>query len=384
MPILDIATLLKPIPGDDPGGPPPNQVRDKEARDPTNLARIRNEAKEKRGDAPTIDSLPVNDPMRIKHWRDGMKLAQDLFSTRSKSLDWAIYVVDTATRSGGLAGAREGFQFLTKLANDLWSSVWPRPNLAEIEAADPEERESVRREQEGYAAEGRAGRFQSLDDAGSGLLYPNVLRELILAEQDGVSISVFSCRGAEGKAAKHSIEEVQSVARKIGADGVKAILTEVDGALADLEAMRQAVEARFVEANAGDLAPSFREVRLALEDCRKVADDMYAAVETVDEPGGGDATASGDSSGEAAPSGGGGGGSGKGEKITRAGLYKQISQIADHLTRLEPHSPVPFLLRRVVEMQDLPFPQLVREFTKTSESVLEFLARSLPESPTGE
>jgi len=114
----------------------------------------------------------------------------------------------------------------------------------------------------------------------------------------------------------------------------------------------------------------------ALDECRTVADEMLMAVEGDAPPAaealpatGGDPSASV----AAAP-----------DKISRAGLYKQLGQIADHLGRLEPHSPVPFLLRRVLELQDLPFPQLVREFTKSSESVLAFLERSLSESPASQ
>src|SRR6185436_5744675 len=124
MAVLDIDALLKPIPGDDPGGPHPSKIRDKDARDPTNLERIRRESKERKGDAPSIESLPMNDPARVKHWREGMRLAQDLFATRSKNLDWAIFAADTAARSGGLVGAREGFQFLTKVATDCWDWIW--------------------------------------------------------------------------------------------------------------------------------------------------------------------------------------------------------------------------------------------------------------------
>ena len=356
MPVLDIPALLRPIPGDDPGGPHPSMVREKDAnRDPTNLDKIRREAK----------SLSAEDPARVKLYREGMKLAQDLFSARCKNLDWAIYAVDTAVRCGGIAGARDGFQLLRRLTDEGWDWIWPRPNLAELDRFEPEERDSLRKELEMNAAEARAGRFQSLDDSGGGLLFPNVLREWVIAEQDGVAASVFNCRGVDGKAAKIGAADLQALARKAGPDAIKATLAEIDGALADLEALRQAAEERFIAANAADLAPTFREVRIALEECRQITDEMYAAVE-------GEAEAPVETPTGEKPA-----ASAAADKLSRAALYKQISQIADQLTRIEPHSPVPFMLRRVVELQDLPFPQLVREFTKSSENVLAFLERSL-------
>ena len=370
MPVLDLAALLKPIPGPDPGGPLPTMIRDKDPmRDPTALDKLKLDAIEKG------HLLAVNDPTRVKLWRDVMKLAQDLFSTRCKNLDWAVSAVDAAVRAGGFAAAREGFQLLTALTTDSWEWLYPRPNFADVAKAEPEERESLKKEAEAEATEQRAGRFQSLDDAGSRLPFPNAFREWIIVELDGAIISVNACRGSDGRAPKVSSEQVQSVARKLGPEKVRESLAEIDGALADLELLRQASEARFTALNAVDLAPTYREIRQALQECRALADEMYAAVEGDGEPAPKAVSATGDESATLT--------SAK-DKITRAGLYKQIAQIADHLTRLEPHSPVPYMLRRVVELQDLPFPQLVREFTKASENVLAFLERSLANSPTGE
>src|SRR5436190_117277 len=45
---------------------------------------------------------------------------------------------------------------------------------------------------------------------------------------------------------------------------------------------------------------------------------------------------------------------------TREGLYRQLEQIAAALRRVEPHSPVPFILERCVRLGALPFPDLMR------------------------
>jgi type VI secretion system protein ImpA len=44
----------------------------------------------------------------------------------------------------------------------------------------------------------------------------------------------------------------------------------------------------------------------------------------------------------------------------RDALYRQIEQIADALGRTEPHSPIPYLLKRCVRLGRLPFPELMR------------------------
>ncbi len=45
---------------------------------------------------------------------------------------------------------------------------------------------------------------------------------------------------------------------------------------------------------------------------------------------------------------------------TRDGLYRQLGDIAAALRRIEPHSPIPFLLERCVKMGAMPFPELMR------------------------
>lgn len=365
--LLGIDALFAAIPGSEPGGPNPKTIRDKDPlRDPTQLDRSRREAVEKG------HSLPVNDPSRLKQWRDLMKLAQDLFTARSKNLGWAIIAVDAAVRVHGFAGACEGFQFLTRLTNEGWDWMWPRVDPKDAEGEnDPEERAHRLKELATDALDGRAGRYQSLDDSGSGLLFPNALREWTIAEVDGVTIAVNTCRGSDGRSAKVSSEDLQSAARKLGSEKVRDAMAEIESALVELELLRAAAESRFVAAGAADQAPSFREVRTALEECRQIADQMLAAVE-----GEADDSVPVRVPGEPEPA----AGEPKG-KITRESLYKQIAQVADHLARIEPHSPVPYLLRRVVELQELPFPELVRQFTQTSETVLGFLERSLNEKP---
>ena len=57
---------------------------------------------------------------------------------------------------------------------------------------------------------------------------------------------------------------------------------------------------------------------------------------------------------------------GGGEVAVKAGggrdqLYRQLAQIADALKRIEPHSPIPYLLERCVKLGAMPFPELMRE-----------------------
>lgn len=53
----------------------------------------------------------------------------------------------------------------------------------------------------------------------------------------------------------------------------------------------------------------------------------------------------------------------------RREAYQRLSEIADILMRIEPHSPTPYLLRRIVQWQDLPLPELLQELTRGRKDV---------------
>ena len=50
--------------------------------------------------------------------------------------------------------------------------------------------------------------------------------------------------------------------------------------------------------------------------------------------------------------------------VTREDIYRRLGELADQLERMEPHSPVPYLIRRAVEWGMLPFPLLMKELIR--------------------
>ena len=49
---------------------------------------------------------------------------------------------------------------------------------------------------------------------------------------------------------------------------------------------------------------------------------------------------------------------------TRADIYARLGEAADQLERMEPHSPVPYLIRRAVELGRLPFPEMMKALVR--------------------
>jgi len=87
---------------------------------------------------------------------------------------------------------------------------------------------------------------------------------------------------------------------------------------------------------------------------------------------GGGATADGEAAGQP----GAGGVAAAGGALNRDAAYEQLRRVAEQLERMEPHSPVPYLIRRAVELRTIKFPDLVEELTKDP-NVLAFLKREI-------
>jgi len=114
----------------------------------------------------------------------------------------------------------------------------------------------------------------------------------------------------------------------------------------------------------GSAAPGMIDLRVAVEDCRKLINHMLAQK-------GGEAGEDGDVTGE-----GGAEGGISGKVGSRDQAYRQLAQAAAVLRQLEPHSPIPYLIQRAVELGSMPFPQLIRALIR-EQNVLTELNREL-------
>jgi type VI secretion system protein ImpA len=60
--------------------------------------------------------------------------------------------------------------------------------------------------------------------------------------------------------------------------------------------------------------------------------------------------------------------------MSRAETYRQLGMLAERLAVLEPHSPIPDLLRWAVKLGNMPFRELLRAMVR-EQSVLEDIRR---------
>jgi type VI secretion system protein ImpA len=128
---------------------------------------------------------------------------------------------------------------------------------------------------------------------------------------------------------------------------------------------------RVLEAKLGTDAPSVSNLRQAVYDCQVLAQQILEqkglppveASEPVFEAGLEESQTEG--SGTSRPA-----------MNSRAQVFQTIAEAARVLKQLEPHSPVPFMLERAVELGALPFPELMKVLIRNPE-VLTTLGREL-------
>src|SRR5262249_44886054 len=99
----------------------------------------------------------------------------------------------------------------------------------------------------------------------------------------------------------------------------------------------------------GSVAPGLTGLRQAVDDCRILVQQILKLKGAA--AGGDDVEADGKQAGATG---------GARSASSRAEAYRQLKDAARVLQQLEPHSPIPYLVQRAVELGAMPFPELMR------------------------
>jgi type VI secretion system protein ImpA len=328
---LDFAALLAPIPGDDPAGPPvPYEVRER-------LKAAREE------DDP--DDFAPDDPMRPQEmrkadWQGIRGLAIETLTGVSKDLLVAAQLTEALTRLDDFAGLRDGLRLLRELVEQCWDRVNPP-----IEDGDLER---------------RAAPFFWLDDPDKGARFPTTVRSVPLVSGDGKQYGWLAWRQSQDGHGGVGREDFERALAATPAERSLAVAEQVAACREELRGLTD-VLTRVL----GPAAPGLTGVQKALDDCHVLAQQILQRKR----PAGGEAPPDGEDGGP--------GGAAPGRAAgSRAEVYRQLAHAADRLQELEPHSPIPYLIRRAVELGAMPFPELIRALVRDA-TVLKELTREL-------
>ncbi|MBI3408947.1 MAG: type VI secretion system ImpA family N-terminal domain-containing protein [Planctomycetes bacterium] len=310
--LLDFVALVAPIPGETPAGSSvPLTVRQK-------LESLRKEF-EPHPDNPSLPPVP-----KKPDWQAIERMSIDTLSNTSKDLETAFRLTEALVKNHGVAGLRDGLHLLNELAAQCWERLHPMPD-------------------EGEGMEVRAERFYWMTEPDKGARFPNSVRAMPLVKVKDHILSYqdlqLAMRG-QGTMPAGAFETAEPASGDVAED------------LAQCVAELNQLELVLAEKCAPD-PPAWTGLRHAMDECQNFMNKVLRRM------------APADASANGAPGSGGMGGGDMPQAIaSREEAYRQLGQIANVLEQLEPHSPIPYLLRRAIELGKMPFRQLIQEIVR--------------------
>lgn len=338
-PLPDIDLLLAPIPGPDPAGSSlPYVIRER-------LEAARREI--------NPDDYDSNDPQRpaaakAADWSAIVELSQQVLRETSKDLSVAARLTEALVKTHHLAGLCDGLRLLRLMVEQCWERLSPI-----LEAGDD--------------LEVRAAPFHWLDDPNRGASFPNTVRAVPLVQGAGAEYGWQDWRRSQAPNSELTPEMFDKARLATPVDSSREALELLSAARAEFDGLVGALNQRM-----GESAPAMLGLRQALDDCQLLAQQILALNASSDLPESAPAAESGpsDLAGESPAAEPGTPASAR-HAVTRAQIYAQLTEAANALRRLEPHSPIPYLLERAVTLGSLPFPALMKELIRDANVLTE-------------
>jgi type VI secretion system protein ImpA len=329
---LEVDDLLAPIAGDRPAGSSSTYL---ELR--SQLDDLRREV--------NPDDFDKDDPARpdkpqYADWRKIEELTRKALAKDAKDLRLAGYLVEALVHQYQFAGLLDGLRLFRGMLEKCWDHCYPGIEDGDVEV--------------------RAGVFNSLDDLNTKgrTPFPNFLRMLPIIGGGGLKHSFQDWQKSQEKGGGELAESFAKALKAVKpAEGTKTIQT-VEECQQELTLLLKAAESRF-----GAVGPAMSNFRRALEDCGRVARLMTAPSDGV--------SATHATDGQPGEAGTADGQSGRAAAGSRADAYRQLAAAAALLQRLEPHSPIPYLVQRAVELGALPFPLLMKALIRDANVLAE-------------
>ena len=337
---LDLTVLLAPIPGNNPAGTNiPFGVKDQ-------LEQMRKEV--------DPSSYDANDPLRPTEfrkadWNGIVSLATKTLTQTSKDLQTAARMVEALTKLQGFQGLGDGLELLDGLIDQAWDRLVPVVD-------DPSDLDI------------RAAPFEWLDDPDRGARFPSTVGGITLldATKEFPSMGYLDWKQgqtAQGASGAGKFDQI------LAATSIEVIQTRHDLVLRAREILGRLTQR--LSDKLKDLAPSMVRIRTVLDQCEGLLAQIIAKkspVQSSAAAAGETGTSGSVSSNQAAVQ--------PNNAGSRQQAYLMLANAADILASIEPHSPVPYLIRRAVELGRLPFPELIQAFVR-EQNVLETMFREL-------
>ena len=203
-----------------------------------------------------------------------------------------------------------------------------------------------------------------LDDPDRGIRFPNTLQTVPLIGGPNAEYGLAEWNRLRSGTDPQAQDKVARAIAATTTDHLETLIEDIDQCTAELEQFVAVLDAKM-----GSRASGLVNVAEVISQCQfmvrqVLSDTMPIAPES--QPN--EAESATDDGNPATPS--------ARSPGSRADAYAQLDHAATVLQRLEPHSPIPYLVKRAVQLGRLPFPQLMKQLIRDT-NVLDELDREL-------
>lgn len=302
------------------------------------------------------DSFAPDDPRRpeqaiMPDWPAIQRMTEEALCSTSKDLMLAARLTESLTKQAGYGGMRDGFRLLRRMVDECWDRVHP---IIEDNDLEP-----------------RASAFNWLADPDRGAFFPVSVRNVPIVHNEGAGYGWQHWRDLQegkGKIQKEDFDKAVAAATR------ETCQTSVEDLASCLDEVNQLE--LLLDGKLAEIAPSLGEIRKALTDVQALAQEILVrkgpapSQASAEEAAADEVVADGasprSSATAAAPRRG----------VTREEVYARLAEASAQLIKMEPHSPVAYMIQRAVKLGQMQLPDLMKVLIQDQE-VLKQLNRDL-------
>lgn len=288
-------------------------------------------------------------------WETVIEIGTEALTTKTKDLQIAAWMAQALSKLHGFPGLRDSLSLIRELLECFWDSIYP-----EIEDEDLEFRGSPLEwmNQSIAILVKQIPITQSNTETDYSFLHweeAQAVENLGRQSEEAMEAAV-----AEGKITGKQFDDAATFTPK---DFYENIGEDVQACVENYEQLEQLVDERF-----GDQAPSLRQIKEAIQACQTLVNSLLKkkrqaepdveeqeAVAVEGEAVAGDSETRVISSRVAGPI------------RTREEAFKRLSEVANYLQKVDPHSPVAYLVQRAVSWGRMSLTDLLKELVRNDE-----------------
>jgi type VI secretion system protein ImpA len=308
----------------------------------------------RRQDDPDLEQGVWKTDLKKADWSGVERICLDALETRSKDIQIAAWLLEAWIHLHGFAGLREGLHLVAELCDTYWDGIPPDAvdgdldyRLAPIHWID--EKLSI------------AVKLVPVTHPDSDDLPAYSLAEWEMARRRKAPEPRGSASRGEREVTHARFQQSASLTLIVWAAAAATDVRGAQGALDELVAV--------LDARCGSQSPGFARMREALGSVLHLLSTAFEGRENPPAPPAIDDSPIVAIAPMAADAG--SNGNGANPIRTRAEAYQRLAEAADFLARIEPHSPVPSLIRKAIKWGGMTLEELLPELVRDSGQLTE-------------